>query len=200
KISLWAATGLFLMSSFCFQAHAQSSLKGSKKQTQKSQRLKKAKAKRLKQEKAREEKSPKIDYRYTGPITKKQMEESRYTKRWFEPRYKRYKPSGEAMETIKKNINDYKIVAFMGTWCPDSHRDVPRFYKILDEAGYDMDNLKVYALNHGMHSKTHEEKDLNITNVPTFIFYKNGKEVNRYVEHARQSLAKDIAKKVSGQD
>jgi hypothetical protein len=39
---------------------------------------------------------------------------------------------------------------------------------------------------------------LNIFKVPTFIFYKDGKEIGRYVEYARVSLEKDILKIVSG--
>lgn len=140
-----------------------------------------------------------INFRYTGELNQDDLATSPFTKRWYEPRYDSYSPNAEAMKTIKANINDYDIVMFMGTWCPDSHREVPKVYKILDEAGYDMDHIKMYALAHGMRSKSGEEKGLNITNVPTVIFYKDGKEVNRFVEHARQSLEKDIAKIVSGE-
>ena len=39
----------------------------------------------------------------------------------------------------------------------------------------------------------------NIKRVPTFIFYKKGKEIGRYVEYARESLEKDLLKIVSGE-
>ena len=42
------------------------------------------------------------------------------------------------------------------------------------------------------------EKGLNITNVPTFIFYKNGKEVNRIVESPRVSLEQDMIDIING--
>lgn len=148
---------------------------------------------------AQEDTQKQVDYRYTGELNKEDLLNSPMTYRWFAPKYESFKADEVALKTIKKHINDYDIVMFMGTWCPDSHREVPRVYKILDETGYDMDHLKVYALAHGMVSKSGEEKGKNITNVPTLIFYKDGKEVNRFVEHPRESLEKDIAKIVSGE-
>ena len=44
------------------------------------------------------------------------------------------------------------------------------------------------------------EEKMNLNRVPTIIFYKNGKEVNRFVEFAQESLEEDIAKIVSGKD
>jgi len=142
----------------------------------------------------------KIDARYTGELNRSDLVNSPYTNRWFEPRYDRYKLDKNAMGTIEKNINDFDIVMFMGAWCPDSHREVPRVFKILENSGYDMDKLKVYTLNHRMQSTEQFEKGLNITNVPTIIFYQDGQEVNRFVERPRQSIAKDIAKIVSGEE
>lgn len=43
------------------------------------------------------------------------------------------------------------------------------------------------------------EKDLDIMQVPTFIFYKDGKEIGRYVEFARKTLEKDMLAIVSEQ-
>ena len=43
------------------------------------------------------------------------------------------------------------------------------------------------------------EEELDLDRVPTIIFYKNGEEVNRFVEYAREeSIEEDLAKIVSG--
>lgn len=139
-----------------------------------------------------------INAQYTGEIEEEDLINSPYTARWYKPRYERYKSHSQSIKTIKKNINDYEIEAFMGTWCPDSHREIPRFFKILELTEYDRDNLTVYTLNSAFKSANQAENGKNITNVPTIIFYKDGKEVNRFVEHAQESLARDMAKIVSG--
>ena len=42
------------------------------------------------------------------------------------------------------------------------------------------------------------EEGLNITNVPTFIFYNNKKEINRIVESPVENLEQDFLSIVSG--
>src|SRR5699024_4477880 len=111
-----------------------------------------------------------------------------------------YRPAPNAVQTIEKNISDYDIEVYMGTWCPDSHREIPRFFKILEQVDYDMDKLKMFTLDNRYQSQTKDEKGKNITAIPTIIFYKDGKEVNRFVEHARESIARDVAKIVSGKE
>ncbi|MGO3237181.1 MAG: TlpA family protein disulfide reductase, partial [Psychroflexus halocasei] len=45
-----------------------------------------------------------------------------------------------------------------------------------------------------------ERKELNVFNVPTIIVYKNGQEMNRFVEYAVESLEEDLYKIMSDQD
>lgn len=120
---------------------------------------------------------------------------------WFAPRYDSFAPADAEMAIIKENISDVdNIKIFMGTWCGDSKREVPHFYKILELADYDLDNVEIVAVDHSKTTPDNLQEGFNIHHVPTFIFYKDGKEVNRFVEHPRESLEKDIAKIVSGQE
>lgn len=192
-------SGIFVCFGYTFQANAQVKLK-QQQRTQQTRTSQNQVQKEAPQQRQQQELQGKLTPRYTGELTLEDLKESTYTNRWYEPRYKSYTPDKASLETIEKNINDYDLVLFLGTWCPDSHREVPRIYKILEQTGYDMDKIKTYALNHRMQSEDHDEKDLNITNVPTLIFYKDGKEVNRFVERARENIAKDMAKIVSGQE
>lgn len=134
-----------------------------------------------------------------GQFQKEDLQEEPYSS-WFNSGYESYNPSEEAMETIKKNISEYKIVAFMGTWCPDSRREVPQFFKILDEANYDLSKLEIIGVDRSKTTPDNLTDGHSLKRVPTFIFYKNGKEVNRYVEYAKESLAEDIAAIVSGKE
>jgi thiol-disulfide isomerase/thioredoxin len=86
----------------------------------------------------------------------------------------------------------------MGSWCEDSRREIPKFYKILDETKFDVNYLQLIAVDR---SKKYDnyEKDLTIFRVPTIIFYKNGKEIGRFVEYPRETIEKDFLKIISGQ-
>ena len=131
-----------------------------------------------------------------GKFTKEDLLQEPYVN-WFKPAYEAYEPSAEALETIKKNISEYEIIGFMGTWCGDSRREVPKMLKLLDEAGYDMSKLTMVGVNRSKSTPENLEEGYNISRVPTFIFLKNGKEVNRFVEYPKETLEEDVAKIVS---
>lgn len=134
-----------------------------------------------------------------GKFTKEDLQQAPYN-RWFNDRYTNFNPSEEAMETIKNNISEYDILAFMGTWCVDSRREIPKIFRILDEAGYDLSKLTIIGVDRNKVTPEKIEADWDINWVPTLIFMKDGKEVNRFVEYPRASIEEDIAKIVSGQE
>lgn len=134
-----------------------------------------------------------------GKFSKEDFQKDPYAS-WFNRGYESYEPSAEAMEIIKKNISEYEIVVLMGTWCPDSRREVPQLLKLLDLAGYDSSKLTLIGVNRAKATPDNLEKQWNLERVPTFIFLKDGKEVNRYVEYARESLEKDISKIISSKE
>lgn len=134
-----------------------------------------------------------------GEFDKADLEQEAFSK-WFNTGYDSFTPSEEAMSTIKDNISDYEIVAFMGTWCGDSKRETPKVFKILNEAGYDMSKLTFYGVNRQKTTTGNIEKEYDLNRVPTVIFLKDGKEVNRFVEYPRESIEEDFAKIVSGKE
>ena len=101
---------------------------------------------------------------------------------------------------LKEKLKGIKIKGFMGTWCGDSKRETPRFYKILEQANFDFKNLDLVTVNRSKKTPDNLQEGLDIKKVPTFIFYKDGKEIGRFVERVRESLEKDMLKIVSEQN
>lgn len=133
-----------------------------------------------------------------GNFEKKDLQQKPFSQ-WFEPRYDKFSPQTAEMETIKENIGNYDIKVLMGTWCGDSKREVPKLIKILDQADYNFDNAEMVAVDYDKKTPSKIEEELNVHRVPTIIFYKDGKEVNRFVEYSQgESIEEDIAKIVSG--
>lgn len=122
-------------------------------------------------------------------------------KEWFAPNHINYLVNTKIAEIIKDDLKNYKIKAFLGTWCGDSKREIPRFFKLLDAVNFPESQLEVIAVDSTpiayKQSPSGEEKGLNIHRVPTFIFYKDGKEVNRIVEFPKETLERDIMNIVS---
>lgn len=132
-----------------------------------------------------------------GKITRADLTKSPYNE-WFSREYNGYDVNQDVLKQLKdNNLKDYTVTIFLGTWCPDSHREVPRLMKVLEQAGFSSDKIELIAVNtgDGVHkqSPTGEDKGKYIFKVPTFIISKNGKEVNRIVESPVESLERDLA-------
>lgn len=115
-------------------------------------------------------------------------------KEWFNEEYQEYTLDMNLVNQLKPLLKDIKIKAVMGTWCGDSRREIPHFYKILDAVDYNYKNLQMITVNRNKTSTNNEQEGLDIERVPTFIFYKNGEELNRFVEYPRETLEKDFLK------
>ena len=111
---------------------------------------------------------------------------------WWNEEYDIYEVDVETTEEIKSGFEDLEIKLVMGTWCSDSRREVPRFYKILDEMEYPSENISLINVNREKVGLADEVDGLEIHFVPTFIFYRNNEEIGRIVEMPYESLEKDM--------
>lgn len=123
-------------------------------------------------------------------------------KEWFKKNYESYEPKTAIIQSVKKQHKGVRVLAFMGTWCGDSKREVPRFYKVAQQIGIGEDRIKMVNMYSDFErykmSPSGEEKGLNIHRVPTFIFYKEGKEIGRIVESPMTDMETDIAQILLG--
>ncbi|EDP95552.1 thioredoxin family protein [Kordia algicida OT-1] len=119
---------------------------------------------------------------------------------WFGPNYSTYPVDKEVAFLVKPLLKDVKVKLFMGTWCEDSQREVPQFFRIIDVIKASEENIEIITVDEDKMTPEHLEDGFDITNVPTFIFYKDGKELNRIVESPVESLEKDMFTILSGKD
>jgi len=120
-------------------------------------------------------------------------------KTYYESEYTAYTPDVSTVNNLKtlllnKNI---KVTIVMGSWCGDSQEQVPRFYKIIDALGFSEADVTIYCVDRTKKTDKGETDNLGIKFVPTFIFYKEGKEIGRITESPKETLEKDILDIVS---
>jgi thiol-disulfide isomerase/thioredoxin len=113
---------------------------------------------------------------------------------WYANALKGYTPNAQAIEGLKANADSIQLLTFMGTWCEDSHYIIPRFYALLDSAGFSKDRVTLIGVDRQKKTLSHLAEALGVTNVPTIIILKKGKELGRIVEYGKSGLFdKDIA-------
>ena len=120
-------------------------------------------------------------------------------KDWFLKNYEDYHPNQKIVQKIKKNIKNVSIKAFIGSWCHDSKRELPRFYKIMELTAFDFtNNFQMIGITIGKKTPDNLQKGYAVKHTPTFIFYRDGKEIGRFVEHSRKTIEKDLLRILRG--
>ena len=113
---------------------------------------------------------------------------------WFQLEYNRLEIPTAWTEAHFPLAENLKFKLFLGTWCGDTQRELGGIFKILDALGVQESQLEMYALSELKDSPLGYEKEYDILNIPTLIFFENGKELNRIVEFPVESLLEDFSK------
>ena len=117
---------------------------------------------------------------------------------WFNDNYFTYKVDTTITNQLKNFTDKKQFLIFLGTWCGDSKREVPRLLKVLDYCGIKPEQIKIVLVSNidslYKQSPNHEEKGLNILRVPTLIVYENNTEINRFIEYPVETVEKDLFK------
>lgn len=137
-----------------------------------------------------------------GQCTKKGLQQQPFST-WFDKNYNDYKIDQGTADQLKPKLEGKTFTLFLGTWCGDSQREVPRMIRLLEYCGIKPNRLKlVMVSNHDSmikQSPAHEERGLNIHRVPTLLVYNGTAELGRIVEEPVKSLEKDLLAIVSGE-
>ncbi len=126
-----------------------------------------------------------------GPCAREAFSDTSFSW-WFNTEYEQYNPDSVTVKEIEYNYDDVKTTIVMGTWCSDSQEQVPRFFKVMDEAGYPADDVSIICVDRERKDYSGMVDSLNIELVPTFIFYKDGNELGRIIETPKQTMEEDI--------
>lgn len=122
-----------------------------------------------------------------GPITKEGLKKMPY-KIWFNTNYKTYIVDTETLKNIKKRkLKGLKVKAFMGTWCHDSNREIPRLMRVCEELGI-YDDLELIGLDVNKTNRLNQQEGWNIRKTPTIIFLRDGEELGRILEEPEISF------------
>ena len=125
-----------------------------------------------------------------GPVTRTELESY---ETWKTLRAQDYTPDPAAVQTIGQRGRDVRVLAIVATWCPDSKREVPRFFKIYDQAGLGTDRVTMVGVDRSKKDAEGLTLKYEILRVPTFVFFRGDREIGRVTERAVTTLERDIA-------
>lgn len=134
-----------------------------------------------------------------GIITRSLLTSDTAFSGWYASNAKISIPSAESVERFKKLPTGTHFVVFGGTWCHDTQQILPRFYNLLDAAGVSENLVTLIGMDRQKKTLGAMEAAFKITNVPTIIVMKDGKELSRIVEYGKYGLVdKELDEIIAG--
>lgn len=113
---------------------------------------------------------------------------------WYAQNLKSFSPNADVVKQYASNKDGISLVVFGGTWCGDTQALLPKFFATTDAAGINDNQVTLIGVDRSKKSLFNLTEAFGITNVPTFIVMKNGKEVGRVVEYGKiGSPEKEVA-------
>lgn len=120
-----------------------------------------------------------------GEINREGLTSKQY-QQWFKTKYDAYTPNNQKLAACNQDaLEGLSVKLLMATWCGDSKRNVPAFFKIMDELGFEESKLQMWALDRRKQGPNNEQQRFGVTRVPTIIFYRDDVEIGRFVERPK---------------
>lgn len=104
--------------------------------------------------------------------------------KWYASNQKSYNPDTSVVGSLQRNTS-VKYIVFGGTWCEDTQSILPKFFMLQEKAGITDDRVTLFGVDRQKQTLGNIGSALNITNVPTIIVMKDGKEIGRVVEYGK---------------
>ena len=118
---------------------------------------------------------------------------------WFVENGKYGEATASAVAAFQKNGSKVSLLVFCGTWCEDSHNLLPKFYRLMDKAGFPESKISLVAVDRSKKAVQQLHEKYQLKTVPTFIVLVNGKEVGRVEEYGKTGyMEKELGEIVAG--
>lgn len=122
-----------------------------------------------------------------GFVTQKELESDPAFK-WMADNKKGYTPYSTALTAAKANTEAVHFLVFGGTWCDDTKMILPKFFSLTEAAGFLPERTTIVGVDRSKKTIHNLTETFGVTNVPTIIVLKGGKEIGRVVEYGKTGM------------
>lgn len=109
------------------------------------------------------------------------------------------RPEADASRQLAEVEPGAEVVVFLGTWCGDSRRELPRLWKAMDSGSGAVNfQIRYIGVDHEKKEPTDLVRENHVLYLPTFIVRRGGHEVGRIVETAPNGIERDLLALLTG--
>jgi hypothetical protein len=113
----------------------------------------------------------------------------------WQQNYRFFRAHQDYIELLKSKTaeGNLKVDVYLGLWCRDSEKNVPKFIRLIQALEHDNIKVNYYTVERKPNkSVKYFIEHLKIERVPTFIVYRDNKEIGRIIENPTKSLIEDF--------
>jgi len=111
---------------------------------------------------------------------------------WYAKNFASFTPDSASVVFLSSAAKDIRFIVIGGTWCGDTKRELPKFFKTASLAHIPEANIELYGVDRSKRNREGVTEKYHVTNVPTFILLSDGKEIGRIVEHSEGGIEFDL--------
>jgi thiol-disulfide isomerase/thioredoxin len=112
---------------------------------------------------------------------------------WLNTGIDAYKGDEVVVSELKKtDLKEFKVVVVCGSWCEDTQHLLPQFVKVAQQIS--LNNIDYYFVDREKKSPENAKEKFNVDRIPTFIIYKNDKEIGRIIETVSEPIEAVLSK------
>src|SRR5450756_704998 len=112
---------------------------------------------------------------------------------WYRRNYDAFTPDSASIAYLSNAAHNVHFIVIGGTWCGDTKRELPQFFKTVSLSDIPESNIELYGVDRSKKSNDGLTAQYGFTRVPTFILYSDGKEIGRIVESTKHGMKFDLA-------
>ena len=105
--------------------------------------------------------------------------------KWYASAHDGFRGDSVVVSNMSHGAGKVQLFVFGGTWCDDSQYILPRFFRLQELSGIPDSTISFFGVDRDKKTLAGISEAMQITNVPTFIVFKNGKEIGRVVEYGK---------------
>ncbi len=128
-------------------------------------------------------------------FTAEKIEKDRIlTEEGWQEIYQDFTVDPSVVEVLKsKTEGNLRIDVYLAFWCGDSRNNVPKFAKIINHISSSSLEVNYYLVERKPTKDTkYYVAELKVERVPTFIFYRDKKEIGRIIENPKIGMVEDF--------
>jgi thiol-disulfide isomerase/thioredoxin len=126
-----------------------------------------------------------------GTIEKKYLNNSKKFP-WFYYGYQAYQPKDSIVQLIKAHVSDLGFMVFAGSWCGDTQKELPAFFKVAQLSNIKENQIQLIMLDRNKISWFMNPKIMGVKHIPCIIVYRKDKEIGRIIETVKVSMEEDL--------